>query len=567
MTDLPIEGKFVPIVQGQRVADATNVEATGAGGATSQAQLETLKADVLTNARAIQNGSAADISSLTSKVNALYPLTPDVDILTAWADLYDPAQTAEEVVTRTGYGGFIDYRSSSDRYQTSGIVFTPGSGVIDYTNVDGDFHRCFGFNVSGPADLTLLSIVDGAEVIPFIDMTAGGTFRVNDYTPSRTQDEDVVDHVNIVRTATAGTGTLLLNGPVSTYTIPDYPADTSSQTRRVQIEFEVLDGGTDLDLRFTMDFSIPNTDVAQAAADVRDLINIGWSNIRPVALTVRYELRIDGSDLVFDASLVSSDLSTLQLRVRTFKVLQSYTATAVIARVDDFQTITDFASNFVFTGAQELVIALHPIANTETMDVVPVVQDITSGDITQLDDRAAPEPRTGFQSIRIPDTIEFRSFLPDHFLRHIDLVSILRDRTTKWVYGLARLEEVTEHAITSAIDLAAGSKLAGTALVVPSKTVVHQSVNTGVGAGGLLSEVTLPTDYFNADYVYVELIDSTTWVTVNLGTELLSQTLYQAGDAIYVDGKNELVWTVASRLLAVKDSRKLISQVALVQVT
>lgn len=47
MTDIPIEGKVVPIVQGQRVANASDVEVTGENGSTTQAALNNISRSVV----------------------------------------------------------------------------------------------------------------------------------------------------------------------------------------------------------------------------------------------------------------------------------------------------------------------------------------------------------------------------------------------------------------------------------------------------------------------------------------------------------------------------------------
>ena len=79
-----------------------------------------------------------------------------------------------------------------------------------------------------------------------------------------------------------------------------------------------------------------------------------------------------------------------------------------------------------------------------------------TGPAAQFNDITVPTPAHEFSSIEIPDDIEFRTFVFSGFLRHSDIAHLLTQSATQWVYGLARLRPVTEHALTTAIDFTDG---------------------------------------------------------------------------------------------------------------
>lgn len=562
MTDLPIEGKLVPIVQGQRVADAINIGATGDSGATVQAAINTLATDVATNRRAIQDntGGAPDLTSLRSKVDALYPLTSDVDILTDWSDVYNPAQASEEVRPVAGYSSFIDFRLVSDRYESAGITYTAGTDVANYSGLTDDLHRCFGFRVSAPSNQTLLWIIDGATAIPLVDMTAGGNFRVNNFVPARAQDQVVTDHP-VLATRSAGTGTIAVSGAVSTYLVPAYPGNTSNQSRSGDVDFDVLINGADSRAGGGIALEIPDDLTAQSQRTVTHNFFLGWPSNRTVTATIAYEVRVDGSDLRIDLTLQSAP-SDVTLRVNNLTVLQSYTATVVIPRVDQFTAFEDTGSTFTFTGDHELLIAFHPIPNSNLMNVVPVVINTTTGATTQLNDVAIAEPSPGFDEIRIPEAIEFRTFLPDHFLNHSDLVSLLRDRATKWVYALARLEEVASRVLTQSLDLAAGTTLDGEAIQTgsPQRLVHFQATGVGTGPGELAQSTILPANYASYDFVFITIRAGgvpVEWRIATIDTALLNSSDIGAAEVVRVQGDEDFSWTAASRSLFLQSGQKI----------
>lgn len=493
------------------------------------------------------SGNSADITSLENKVAALFPLTPDVPILTAWADIYDPEQTVAAVDIRQGYSLLADWRDASNNYESAGVTRTPGVGVNRYSGLGLNQQRVFGFEVTGPSDLTLLSIVDGSEIIPFIDMTLGGNFRVNNFTPSHAQDE-VVTNSPAFSSRTAGTGVLSVGGAVSTYDVPDYPANTTAQSRSVSIDFEVLVNGGDTGAGGDVNVDIPDTNVAQAQRTVDHVFNLGpLHGNRQIDATIGYEVRLVGPDIFIDLSLETAP-SDVTLSVQGVAIIRNYTASIVIARVDDFQTLGDALGAYQFTGGQDLVVAFHPRPNDETlMDMVPVVRDATSGTIDELNDDRVHVPRPLYDVVEAPDTIEFRTFQPDHFFIHDDLASLLRqDRDTRWVYGLARENAITEHAVTEPIDLHADSTKDGESF--SSITVVLQVATLG----NLQQNVVLPSNYNTFDYVdAVEFVSGTPneWRTVSIPIALLVNGDVGLSDLIRIQGNTDFTWTQNSRTL------------------
>lgn len=509
--------------------------------------------DIDPNYRTVIEGAAgntADISSLESKVDALFPLTVDVPILTAWADIYSPAQAAQAVDITRGYSLLADFRGTdaADRYESAGVTYQAGTNVSRYSGLSVNQQRVFGFEITGPSDLTLLSIVDGSEIIPFLDMTVAGNFRINNYTPSRTQDEVITNHP-VRLTRSAGTGTLSVGGLASTYTVSDYPANTSSQSRTIDFDIDVLVNGVNTFGGSILSVDIPDGDVAQGQLTIEHVANLGpLHGNRRVDFTVGYQVRVVGPDVLFDLTLEVAP-SDVTLLVESVDVLQSYTATVVINRVDDFEILQDQIGDYTFTGGQEIVIAFHPIANTELMEIVPVVRDASSGTIDELNDRTINIPDPLYDVIEVPDTIEFRTFLPDHFFIHRTLADLLRqDRDTQWVYGLARLNEISVHAVTEAIDLANGSTINGDAIVAPRTTVVLQVSNLG----NLQQNLVLPTNYNTFDFLsVVEFIAGSPneWRTLYLPIALLVNGDVGASDVIRIQGNSDFTWSQGSRTL------------------
>jgi hypothetical protein len=489
-----------------------------------------------------------DLTSLESKVDALFPLTVDVPILTALADIYVPEQATQTVTITDGYTRLADFRSTGDRFESAGVVYAAGTDVSNYSGLTDDLHRCFGVTVPGPSNTTILSIMDGATAIPFLDMTAGGNFRVNDFVPARAQDQQVTGHL-AQATLLSGTGTIAVAGAVSTYTVPAYPANTNNQTRSASVGFDVLVSGSDSLAGGDIALEIPNTVTAQAQRNVDHTFNLGFPSNRRVDVTIGYEFRVVGPDLVLDLKLVAAP-SDITLSVNNVSTFQSYTATSIIPRVDRFTTLRDAQGVFSFTGENEILIAFHPQANNR-VEVVPVVIETSTGTITELNDALISVPSPGFDEVRVPDTLPFRTFLPDHFLRHTDLSHLLADRATKWVYALARLQEVSQHAFSESVDLAAGSTIGGVAIGNQTQVVVYQATGIGTGSGELASQVVLPANYTDFDKVYIGLVVSSVSPVEWRGREIkifeMTNGDFGASHVFRIQGNSDVSWTVGSR--------------------
>lgn len=101
------------------------------------------------------HGTSTDISSLETKVNNLFPLTPDVAALINWANIYDPIHGAATVDITDGYRLIADHRSSTQRYESQGVTFGTGTNVITYTGLTDNLHRTFGFAIPQSNTVTL----------------------------------------------------------------------------------------------------------------------------------------------------------------------------------------------------------------------------------------------------------------------------------------------------------------------------------------------------------------------------------------------------------------------------
>lgn len=500
-------------------------------------------------------GGSADeqrLAALESKVSALFPLTPDVDDLTAWAGIFVPEAAAQTVNITDGYSLIADYRGPSTRYESAGITYDDtGVDVVDYTGLGDNLYRTFGFKVNAlaqvdeitltgtsgtaninvdstnylatfntdltttasdfvtthaaalttagitvtsnaavltftadvggtaftiaaPANATgdlggtldsitseqvLMWIVDGSEVIPFVDMTASGNFRINHYTPATTEDQVITDRPFFL---TRSGDTILTSdgGTTSTYTVSAFPASADHQSRFLQIETDVLVNGTDTGAGHFLDITVPADNTDQDEQTVQSTVNLGpLHGNRSVTVTVGYALRISGSDQLIDFRLLAAP-SDVTIRLDNVVAYLSYTAPSAVARVDDFQAFNDGLGAYTFTGENELLVTFQPSTLNNSMDAVAGA--ITAaGAVTLMNDITVPEPQNSFEAVRIPDTtaisgFEFRTFSPVHFLIHRDLGNLLPRRATQWCYGLALLQAITERVINQPIDFTQG---------------------------------------------------------------------------------------------------------------
>lgn len=406
----------------------------------------------------------ARLLALESKMDALFPLTPDVTDLTGWGNIYNTENSTSTVTITDGYSLIADYRGAGTRYESAGVTYDDtGTNVVRYTGLGDNLFRTFGFKVNAPADQVLMWIVDGSELIPYIDMTddAGtGTYRVNHYTPSYVEDQRVTGETHLISTI-SGQSTLRAGSTdTATFTVTEYPTNATQTSRSIQIGLDVLVNGSDTQGEHLQQLDIPDDDTAQASQTFNASIFLGpLYNNRSVNVTMSYEARVSGSDLLVDVQLITAP-SDVTIRLRDVYTFLNYTAPATVARVDDFQVLNDGASNYQFTGANEIIITLHPFEDLNLINVVPVAIN-ASGTIDQLNDVDTPISDNHFGSVEIPDQtalsgFEFRTFAPEHFLRHSDLSNLLTDRATQWCYGLAALRAVTEHAVTEAVDFTSG---------------------------------------------------------------------------------------------------------------
>lgn len=448
------------------------------------------------------------LSSVESKVNALFPLTPNVTQLSEIGEIIGPERTVQEVDIRTGYSLIADFRDSSTRYESSDVVYDDtGSNVIRYTGLGDNLYRAFGFKVTGPSSQVLMWIVDGATLIPFIDMTVGGNFRINSYRSEVGEDEVVRNQLHRL-TKTAGPATLAPNdGQVQTFTLTNFPANATQNTRFFNAEIDIFVNGSNTLAGHLTTIEVPSTNTANARQTETDTIPLGPSyGNRSVTITIGYTFRVSGSDLVIDLDLGSAPSDVTINFTSTFTLL-NYTAPGATTRVDDFQAFQDFGSNYTFTGENELLITFQPHPSGNFLSAVGAAIG-TTGSATEFNDISVPIPGHSFESVEIPETIDFRTFSPEHFLIHRDLSNLLANRNVQWCYGLARLLTVRELTITQPVDLtnptAGGNRISTVVTGITAPTVTPDFVGqifvdtaakvvyiaTGTAASGDWSAVT-----------------------------------------------------------------------------
>ena len=397
------------------------------------------------------------LTTLESKMAALFPLTPDVDKLTDFADIYNDTNTTETVTITDGYSLIADYRSDSDRYESTGVTYdNTGTNVVTYTGLGTSYNKGFGFTIAAPSDKTLLWVIDDTTRIPYVDITSSGNIRVNNYTTATAPGQHIENESHTL-TKSGGSATTLstASDSVQTFTITPYPSGALNATRSLQVGIDVFINGSDTTAGHLQSILLPDTNVAQSRQEIQASIFLGpIYNSRTVDVTFGYELRVSGSDYLVDFTLISAP-SDVTIDMEDVFAFLSYTSAATTTRTDNYVNLTDPLGDYTFTGAVDLLLTFHPIGTTSLMEVVPVV--INSSDVVdELNDATIPRPAQDFASVEIPDNIGFTTFQADHFFIHRDLSSLLRRRGTKWAYGLALLEEVSEQQITEAIDFTQG---------------------------------------------------------------------------------------------------------------
>ncbi len=403
----------------------------------------------------------ARIATLESQVSALYPLRSYVTDLESWGDLYNPELSAGTVDITTGYSLLADYRGDGTRYESAGVTYSDtGTNVVTYTGLGDSLFRGFGFNVPAPSDQVLLWIVDGSDRIPFVDMTSGGLYRINNYTAASTEDERVENQGHSITTITGQQTLRAGTTDTATFTVTPFPTNASQTSRSGQLGLDVFVNGSDTQAEHLQSITLPADNTAQAATEFDASIFLGpLHQSRTVNVRMSYTARVSGSDLLVDVQLITAP-TDVTIHLQDVYVFLSYTAPATTARVDNFVNLQGAGGDYVFTGQNELLISFHPNLTNNTMDVVPAAVDST-GSVDLLNDGRAPVPANHFDSVEIPDQtalagFEFRTFAPDHYLTHNNLGTLLTRRATQWVYGLALLRAVTEHAVTELVDFTQG---------------------------------------------------------------------------------------------------------------
>ena len=402
------------------------------------------------------NDITTRVSTLESKMSALFPLTPDVTKLTDFSDIYNDSNTTQTVTITDGYSLIADYRSDSERYESTGVTYdNTGTNVITYSGLGTSYNKGFGFTVSGPSNKTLLWVVDGSDRIPYLDITSAGNIRANNY-HSATSGGDYIENEYHLLTRTSGDTTIsTASDSLQTFTLTNYPTGATNTTRSLDADISVFVNGTDTQAGHLQNFTVPSTNTAQARQTLQVSIPLGpLHNNRSVNITLGYEYRVSGSDLLVDFTLLNAP-SDVTINMDSVYTILNYTSATTTTRVDNYVILTDELGSYTFTGAVDILITFHPIGTTNLMDIVPVV--INSSDVVdELNDAVIPRPPHDFASVEIPDDIDFVTFQSEHYFIHRDLSNLIRRRGTKWAYGLALLEEVTDQQITETIDFTQG---------------------------------------------------------------------------------------------------------------
>ena len=346
----------------------------------------------------------------------------------------------------------------------------------------------------------------------------------------------------------------------------------------MSVGFDVLSNGADTQGEHFETFDVPETATAQDR--IQRTFNIYLGRLhgnRTVTVTIDYRFTVPSPTefrLIFTLQTAPSDVT---IRVQDVALTRTYTPAATTTRTDDFEILQDAGGNYTFTGQNELLIAFHPSLVNRTMQVVPAAVDST-GTINELNNRVAPVPAHNFASVEIPDTValpdfEFRTARVDHYLNHSDLASLLGDRTVQWVYNKAQLRTVaTIHAVSEALDLAAGSTVDGVAIGTSSgplaPVTVYQATGLGTTAGELVASVVLPADYTNYDFVHIAEFDnaSTEWRHTDLSTVLLNSGLVDSNHNVRLQGATDMTWTSGTRTLALVGGAQEIALVILTDV-
>lgn len=401
------------------------------------------------------------ISRLESKMNALFPLSPDVHKLTAFSDIFDPEATTATVTIAPGYSNIADYRGGGTRYQQAGVVYSiPQTGTVRYTGLGTSAYRAFGFRVAGASADTLLWLRDSTETIPFFRILSTGQIQVNNYTPATTQNET---QTNVFSSVSRTGGTEIIStasGSVATFTATRFPTGATQTSRTMQMDLDVLVNGTDTLAGGFIQFPLPDTNVAQARQTVQHTVNLGpIYNNRQVPLTIGYTTRVSGLDLLVDITLVAAP-SDVTVRPDDVGDFRSFVAPTTVARVDNWISFNVLGTDYVITGDVDFLFSFQPHQSELTTEVVGAYRE-ADGTTGEFNDIAVPLSVTDFDSVEIQTLgqlpgSEFKTFSSEHYFTHRALSQLLNNARQQWCYGLASNSAITENAINEQIDFTQG---------------------------------------------------------------------------------------------------------------
>lgn len=401
------------------------------------------------------------ISTLEGKMSTLFPLSPDVHKLTAFADIFDPEAATATVTVAPGYSNIADYRGGGTRYQQSGVVYSiPQTGVVRYTGLGTSAYRAFGFRVAGASADTLMSLRGAGETIPFFRITAAGLIQVNNYTPATTEDET---QTNVYSRVSRTGGTEIIStasGSVATFTATRFPAGATNTERTMEMSLDALVNGSDTQAAGFVTFPLPATNVAQSRQTVSHTINLGpLHQNRQVPVTIGYTTRVSGDDLLVDITLVAAP-SDVTIRPTSVGDFRTFTAPSTVARVDNWVAFQTASGDYTITGDVDFLFTFQPHQSNNTTAVVGAYRE-AGGANDEFNDIEVPLAVTAFDSVEIQTMgqlpgSEFRTFTPAHFLRHSDVAQLLVNARQQWCYGLASNSGVTENAVTEQVDFTQG---------------------------------------------------------------------------------------------------------------
>ena len=402
------------------------------------------------------------LESAESRLETLSPLLPDVGDLVGLADVYEPERTATSVEIAPGNSLFVDYRGDSSRYESAGVTYdNSGSNVVRYTGLTDNSSRAFGFSVNGASNQVLMWVLDGSTLVPFIDTTAAGALRINDFTPARTVNELVNPSQGRFGEDVTATGdTSLIPGDSNsrrTLQIPDFPSGSTERRRSLHIQFEafVVNGGGLGLPTFDINLPVDNTAIAPIQRELQtiDAFNGGYLTVR-----IEYAIFVQSNQLRVEFRVLNATPDVTSVRLLTARLFRSYRADVAEPRVDNYRTFTlDGGGAFNFSGSHEFALAFRDATADGRLTVSAVGLTTSSGQIQLLADQEVHEPSSDFGTVEVPDAAavtgyEFRTWLPTGPLNRQNLEDLIGRRAVQWVYGLARFRSATEHAFTEQID-------------------------------------------------------------------------------------------------------------------